>query len=206
MRRLLPAVLSRNGCRAGLEDIAAKAIRGGTVVTVSGFRVDLDGVSAICHAGSTLRRVGVTITEGERVTGRTGSDGGDRVEITQDRPALEARKARAPEMRGSLLSRPGRLALRPEDQRIDRSAHPDWETGAEGDARSGDGVFCTAGPATIHRVLGKTGNGSRLLELRLSGQPRSSFFAAASNVLLEPRGAATDEVLQSRGRASLVIG
>jgi hypothetical protein len=174
------------------------------------FRVDLDGVIRICYRGMMLRRAGMGISEGERVTVRTESDGIFRGEITQVRPALERgvsgrRQGAVSERRVGLIAQQGRLALRPQDQRIDRSTHPDWATVAESGARLGDGVYCTAGPATIHRVLGRTGNGSRLLELRLPGQPRSSFFAAASNVLLEPQSAAPDEV-QSGGTVAMEIG
>jgi translation initiation factor IF-1 len=176
------------------------------------FRVDLDGVIRTCYVGSMLRRVGVTMSEGDRVTVRTESDGVFRGEITQVRPALEPRKASVrrrskerTEGRVGLIAQQDRPGLKPQDQRIDRSLHPEWATVAESDARSGDGVYCTAGPATIHRLLGKTGNGSRLLKLRLAGQPRASFFAAASNVLLEPQGATPDDV-QTRGAAAIVIG
>jgi hypothetical protein len=47
-------------------------------------------------------------------------------------------------------------------------------------------VYCTEGFGNVTRVLGRTGNGSRLLELRLDGGDRRPFFAAASNVLVHP--------------------
>ena len=47
----------------------------------------------------------------------------------------------------------------------------------------GETVYCTAGPAEVIRVLGRTSDGSRLLELRCSERPQP-FFAAASNVLV----------------------
>ena len=40
--------------------------------------------------------------------------------------------------------------------------------------------------AEVIHVLGKTGDGSRLLELRLLNGSKSLFHAAASNVLVEP--------------------
>jgi hypothetical protein len=40
--------------------------------------------------------------------------------------------------------------------------------------------------AEVVRVLGKTGNGSRLLQLRLLDRTAPPFHAAASNVLVEP--------------------
>lgn len=74
----------------------------------------------------------------------------------------------------------------PDGLKIDRSARPDWLTGAERIPVLGEEVYCTDGLATVARILGKTGNGSRLLELRLAGVDRDSFFAAASNVLVAP--------------------
>lgn len=170
------------------------------------FRVMLEGEVRICHMGSMLRRFGVTtIREQERVTVRTEGDGVFRGEITHVRPQLVERAARVPAVRASLISPRGAVVLKPEDQRIDRSSHPDWPTGAEGTPQAGDGVYCTAGFATIVRVLGRVGNGSRLLELRLPGEPRSSFFAAASNVLMEPRVGAdearTEEFVEGYGAA-----
>lgn len=176
------------------------------------FRVDIDGTMRICYKGSMLTRVGVTISEGVRVTVRTEPDGIFRGEITQVRPPLAAVPAsprrsssgRAP--RVGLIAQQGRRALRPEDLRIDRSVNPEWSTVAEGEVRVGDRVRCTSGPATVQRVLGKTGNGSRLLELRLVGETRTSFFAAASNVLLEPPATAPDEPVQPAAPATVMIG
>jgi hypothetical protein len=93
----------------------------------------------------------------------------------------------APELRGSLIAGSDAGTLRPREQKVDRCAQPGWATGKECEPKVGDQVYCTAGPATVLRLLGKTGNGSRLLELRLPGNGRrDSFFAAASNVLVAP--------------------
>jgi hypothetical protein len=50
----------------------------------------------------------------------------------------------------------------------------------------GDEVFCVGGAGVVTAVLGKTGDGSRLLEIRLSTEGARPFFAAASNVLVAP--------------------
>lgn len=50
----------------------------------------------------------------------------------------------------------------------------------------GEHVLCSEGMAEVTRLLGKTGDGSRLLELTLPERPRQPFFAAASNVLVAP--------------------
>ncbi len=82
--------------------------------------------------------------------------------------------------------RPNQLS--PEKLKVDRAARPDWPTGAEQTPVAGGEVFCTAGLCTVTRVLGRTGDGSRLLELRLDSGDRRPFFAAASNVLVRPPG------------------
>jgi hypothetical protein len=69
---------------------------------------------------------------------------------------------------------------------VDRDARPGWITGADRTPRSGEEVFCAAGAATVIRVLGRTSDNSRLLELKLVSGDGKPFFAAASNVLLPP--------------------
>jgi hypothetical protein len=77
--------------------------------------------------------------------------------------------------------------LSPEKLRIDRAARPGWPTGAEQLPEVGEEVYCTEGMGSVVRLLGHTGDGSRLLELRLPGAEKHPFFAAASNVLVAPR-------------------
>jgi hypothetical protein len=72
------------------------------------------------------------------------------------------------------------------DLRIDRSEHSTWPTGMEELPAVGQRVFCTGGMASVVRILGRTGDGSRLMELRLIGRTAPPFHAAASNVLVEP--------------------
>lgn len=72
------------------------------------------------------------------------------------------------------------------DLRIDREAHPGWSTGAERAPRVGDEVVCSAGEGAIAALLGKTSDGSRLLEIRLDAPGSAPFYAAASNVLISP--------------------
>jgi hypothetical protein len=74
----------------------------------------------------------------------------------------------------------------PADLRIDRSRRSTWPTGKEDVPRVGQRVFCTEGMAEVVQILGRTGNGSRLLQLRLIGRTAPPFHAAASNVLVEP--------------------
>ena len=72
------------------------------------------------------------------------------------------------------------------DLRIDRTERSGWATGLEEVPVEGQRVYCTEGMAEVVRILGKTGNGSRLLQLRLIGRTAPPFHAAASNVLVEP--------------------
>lgn len=59
-----------------------------------------------------------------------------------------------------------------------------WQSPPTGHVPSvGEYVYCTDGPAEVVRVLGRTSDGSRLLELRCSSRPQP-FFAASSNVLI----------------------
>ncbi len=47
----------------------------------------------------------------------------------------------------------------------------------------GEDVLSVDGVGEVVRVLGRTSDGSRLLELRLAERPKPPYFAAASNVL-----------------------
>jgi len=69
---------------------------------------------------------------------------------------------------------------------ISQDKQPDWIVGTLRMPAVGEHVLCTEGLAELVRVLGKTGDGSRLLELILPDRPRHPFFAAASNVLVAP--------------------
>jgi glutamine synthetase len=69
---------------------------------------------------------------------------------------------------------------------VNHEARPGWQTGVHRIPTQGEEVYCASGPALVVRVLGKTGDGSRLLELRLPDPRAKPFFAAASNVLVAP--------------------
>jgi hypothetical protein len=70
---------------------------------------------------------------------------------------------------------------------VDETVHPDWPSGQDRLPVVGEQVFCTEGMAEVVRILGKTGDGSRLLELSLQDNPKPPFFAAASNVRVMPQ-------------------
>lgn len=70
--------------------------------------------------------------------------------------------------------------------RVDPASRPKWISGVDRTPEAGEQVVCTAGTASVTRVLGKTGDGTRLLELTLDGEKQPPFFVAASNVLVAP--------------------
>lgn len=75
---------------------------------------------------------------------------------------------------------------RSSDLRVARTARPGWPTGTERVPAVGQRVYCKSGMAEVVHVLGKTSDGSRLLELRILNRAGAPFHAAASNVLVEP--------------------
>ena len=80
----------------------------------------------------------------------------------------------------------GTKRLRAEDERVDPQSRPGWTTGLERVPAVGEEVLCAGGPGEVVALLGKTGDGSRLLEIRLGDTQAKPFFAAASNVLVAP--------------------
>lgn len=145
-----------------------------------------DGMVRVCFPGPELKAAGTVLREGDRVVVAEEEDGVFRGEIRRVKAEPRA-QAEPPEARASLIARSEAGRLKPGDQRIDRNARPGWPTGAECAPEVGDVVYCTAGLGTVLRVLGRTGNGSRLLELRIPADGKISFFASGSNVLLAPR-------------------
>ena len=152
------------------------------------FEVRLsDGSTRVCFVGLELRKAGTIVREGDHVSVAVAEDGVFRGEITRAwQPHAPTLREPAP-ARASLIARSDPSGLKPQDLRIDRQARPGWPTAAECAPRVGDVVYCTAGLGTVLRVLGRTGNGSRLLELRLPAAGKVSFFASGSNVLMAPR-------------------
>ena len=124
----------------------------------------------MAHDGMMVEEVGRS-TASERLLGNDGST--------------------TPQPRRSLLTGSRAAGLTPAQQTIDRTARPGWLTAAEMTPRVGDSAYCTAGPGSVIRILGKTGDGSRLIELKLDSGVRDTFFVAGSNVLLAPRPSET---------------
>jgi hypothetical protein len=68
--------------------------------------------------------------------------------------------------------------------RISSVNPPGWKQAAPGHVPvAGEMVYCTDGPAEVVKLLGRTSDGSRLMELRCDTRPQA-FFASSSNVLI----------------------
>ena len=78
------------------------------------------------------------------------------------------------------------MKVDPRHLHVDDSNHEQWQRGNERTLVAGVTVLCAAGLARVAKVCGKTGDGSRLLELILVEGDGKPFFAAASNVLVAP--------------------
>jgi hypothetical protein len=65
---------------------------------------------------------------------------------------------------------------------ISSAEHPGWQSSPGRVPRPGEWICCLEGPAEVVRVLGRTSDGSRLLELRCESRPQP-FFASSSNIL-----------------------
>lgn len=76
--------------------------------------------------------------------------------------------------------------LDPRELHIKNESQPDWISGNEKTPAVGEVVMCTAGLAEVIKVRGKTGDGTRLLELKLVDGTTPPFFAACSNILVAP--------------------
>jgi len=77
------------------------------------------------------------------------------------------------------------------------SVHPQgWQQPEAGHVPSvGDTVYCTEGPAEVARLLGRTSDGSRLLELRCAERTQA-FFASSTNVLVRASSSGDPSFLQ----------
>ncbi len=68
---------------------------------------------------------------------------------------------------------------------------PGWISATERTPAVGEKVCCAEGMGEVTRLLGRTSDGSRLLELILPDRPRHPFFASAANVLVAPAATPT---------------
>jgi hypothetical protein len=87
------------------------------------------------------------------------------------------------------MSKTSAKRIRIEDYHMDPVNHPGWVSAHDRTPTVGDKVLCAGGPGTLAAVLGRTGDGSRLLQIQLATEePKTPpFFAAASNVLVSAK-------------------
>lgn len=78
-------------------------------------------------------------------------------------------------------------SLKGSDFRVCDDHRPGWVRGNEHLLEVGETVYCAGGEGAVLALHGKTGDGSRLVQIRLEGEKTPPFFAAASNVLVKPR-------------------
>ena len=76
--------------------------------------------------------------------------------------------------------------MKAEDFRVNPEDRPGWVLGTERTPAVGENVFCAGGEGVVTSVHGRTGDGSRLIQIQLGDGSTAPFFAAASNVLLPP--------------------
>lgn len=81
----------------------------------------------------------------------------------------------------------GAKSLRAEEFIVSPDDRPGWIRASDRIPKVGQEVYCAGGPGEVVSVHGKTGDGSRLLQIRLEDEAARPFFAAASNVLVAPR-------------------
>lgn len=79
--------------------------------------------------------------------------------------------------------------LRGDDLLVRENDRPGWVPGSQRTPGVGEEVYCVGGAGVVTAVLGKTGDGSRLLQIQLNDPGTKPFFAAASNVRVAPAAA-----------------
>jgi hypothetical protein len=77
-------------------------------------------------------------------------------------------------------------SLRAEAFRVNPEDRPDWVRGSVRTPAVGEEVYCAGGVGVVASVHGKTGDGSRLLQIRFADEKAPPYFAAATNVLIAP--------------------
>jgi hypothetical protein len=77
-------------------------------------------------------------------------------------------------------------SLRGADFKVCLEHRPGWVRGNERVPAVGEDVYCAGGEGTMIALHGKTGDGSRLVQIRLTNEKSPPFFAAASNILVRP--------------------
>jgi hypothetical protein len=77
-------------------------------------------------------------------------------------------------------------SLRANEFLVSLEDRPGWALASDRQIVVGDEVYCAGGLGVVASVHGKTGDGSRLIAVRLNEGSTAPFFAATSNVLVAP--------------------
>jgi len=85
------------------------------------------------------------------------------------------------------MTHPDMSRVARESLRISSVEPPGWEPASGRLPEVGEQVYCTEGLARVVKRLGRTSDGSRLLELRCGDRPQP-YFVSSSNVLLRTAG------------------
>lgn len=89
---------------------------------------------------------------------------------------------------------------------VDGEERPGWLSGRDRMPLVGEEVFCTMGKGVVVAIQGRTGDGSRLLQISLDLPGSPPFFAAASTVLVHPMTGAEREAAAPRRETGLDSG
>jgi len=76
--------------------------------------------------------------------------------------------------------------MKPEELKVENGIHPDWPSGATRIPHVGERVYCASGMAEVVKLLGKSSDGTRIIELKLLDVVGPPFFASAANILVAP--------------------
>ena len=70
--------------------------------------------------------------------------------------------------------------------RVDPEQSPGWVTGSERLPQPGERIHTHEGTGVVVRVLNKTADGGRVLEVSMDDGRKQPFFAATANVRVQP--------------------
>lgn len=72
------------------------------------------------------------------------------------------------------------------DLRVDPGQSPGWVAGTERLPRPGERIYTHEGTGVVVRILNRTADGGRVIEVSLDDGRKQPFFAATANVRVRP--------------------
>lgn len=85
--------------------------------------------------------------------------------------------------------------------RVDPAQSPGWVAGTERLPDPGERIHTHEGTGVVVRILHKTGDGGRVLEVSMDDGRKPPFFAATANVRVQPL--APDDLIGGDGTAAM---